>query len=50
MNYEKLVRKKRKKIAIDIFKETADKGNPFAQKEYGRYFLQNELIFKKNNI
>ena len=38
---------KRKKIAVDIFKETADKGNPFARKEYGRDFLQNEHVFKK---
>src|SRR6266498_1943691 len=29
------------KIAIDIFKETADKGNPSARLEYGRYLLQN---------
>ncbi|CAI2165226.1 7181_t:CDS:2 [Funneliformis geosporum] len=29
------------KIAIDIFKETADKGNLLAREEYGKYLLRN---------
>ena len=37
--------KERKKIAIDIFKETTEKGNLSARKEYGRYLLQHEQNF-----
>ncbi|CAG8680419.1 1066_t:CDS:2 [Funneliformis caledonium] len=37
---QQISKNERIKIAIDIFKETADKGNPLAREEYGKYLLR----------
>jgi TPR repeat protein len=39
---QSLNEKERIKIAVDIFKETADKGNPSAQLRYGMHLWNNE--------